>query len=97
MKVAGPSVHETKEEREWRPVMFQWLNETPLNYWVRGSLMVPYLELDIRGSLDPFVEKVIVGPNPHQKQTARSIEGLIKLNKWDWVTVKCSKVPYRGM
>jgi hypothetical protein len=84
-----------EEEKEWRLVMFHW-SENPLQYWIRGSLMVPYLQLDIGGSLDPFVEEVVVGPSAHQKQTAVSIQVFLKLKGWDWVKVRRSKIPYRG-
>lgn len=58
-----------EEEREWRLVLFQWMDD-PLNYWVRGSLMIPYLEFDIAQGFDPMVQEIIVGPCAHQRQTA---------------------------
>ena len=83
-----------KEEKEARLVLFQTTQRPKLR--VRGSLMVPYLEVDIHQQSDALVEQVIVGPNAHQEQTAESIEGLLRLNGWNAVKVKCSDMPYRG-
>jgi hypothetical protein len=84
-----------KEEEESRLVLLQTSFDT-LKHRLRGSLMVPYLELEIDQQSDALVEQVIVGPNAHQKQTAESIKGLLKVNGWNSVAVKCSKTPYRG-
>jgi hypothetical protein len=83
-----------EEEKEARLVLLQTTQRPKIR--VRGSLMVPYLEVDIDQQSDALVEQVIVGPNAHQEQTAESIEGLLRLNGWNAVKVKCSDTPYRG-
>ena len=68
----------------------------PLRHRVRGSLLIPYIELNLGEVLPNLLEAVIVGPMNHKEQTAEAIEGLLKENGLSAVKVWCSKTPYRG-
>jgi hypothetical protein len=67
-----------------------------LKYRVRGSLIVPYIEFDVKQELANFLEAVIVGPISHKEQTAEAIRLLLTQNGFPSVEVRYSKTPYRG-
>jgi hypothetical protein len=82
------------EEKESRLVLFQSC-ET-LKHRVRGSLLIPYLELEVGQQLGTVVEEVIVGPSAHKEQTTEAIKNLLATKGWGSVKVRCSDMPYRG-
>ena len=67
-----------------------------LKHRVRGSLLVPYIELDLKSHLTDWLETVIVGPISHKEQTAEAIKELLASNGFPPIEVRCSKTPYRG-
>lgn len=83
-----------REEKEWRTIAIRL--GAPLRHRVRGSLLIPYIELNLGEVLPNLLEAVIVGPMNHKEQTAEAIEGLLKENGLSAVKVWCSKTPYRG-
>jgi Protein of unknown function (DUF2971) len=82
------------EEKEWRAIAIRL--DCPLKHRVRGSLLVPYIELNLGKQIAHILEAVIVGPSAHKEQTAQAIEGLLKGIDLDAVKVWCSETPYRG-
>jgi hypothetical protein len=83
------------EEKEWRVLVLQ--TDQALKHRVRGSLLVPYIELDLKTKLGDLLEAVIVGPISHKEQTAEAIKGLLGEKDLRCVEVWCSKTPYRGL
>jgi hypothetical protein len=84
-----------REEKEWRMLVVQL--DQALKHRVRGSLLVPYIELDLKTRLADLLEAVIVGPISHKEQTAEAIKGLLRDKGLKSVEVWCSKTPYRGL
>jgi hypothetical protein len=83
-----------EEEKESRLVLFQ--KGEALKHRVRGSLMIPYLELEVGPQFETLVEQVIVGPSTHKEQTAEAIKNMLAVKGWGSVKVTCSDMPYRG-
>jgi hypothetical protein len=83
-----------EEEKESRLVLFR--NSQTLGHRVRGSLMVPYLELEVGPHFETLVEEVIVGPSAHKEQTAEAVKNMLAIKGWGSVKAKCSDMPYRG-
>jgi Protein of unknown function (DUF2971) len=83
-----------EEEKESRLVLSQ-RGET-LKHRVRGSLLIPYLELEVGPQFETLVEHVIVGPSLHKEQTADAIKNMLAIKGWGSVKVECSDMPYRG-
>jgi hypothetical protein len=83
-----------EEEKETRLLLYQ--TTRALKHRVRGSLVVPYLELEVGQHFSSLVDEVVVGPSPHKDQTAESITKLLELKGWKSTKVKCSDMPYRG-
>ena len=83
-----------EEERESRVVM-NGRNDSP-QHRVQGSLIVPYIELEIGPDFPMLVKEVIVGPIPHKELTGRAIKNMLQRHEWGSVAVYCSEMPYRG-
>ena len=82
-----------REEKEWRMLVVKL--DQDLKHRVRGSLLVPYIELDLNDGLADLLEAVIVGPINHKEQTAEAIQELLR-DKGLKSVVGYSNTPYRG-
>jgi hypothetical protein len=83
-----------EEEQEWRVLMNDY--KAVVKYRVRGSLLVPYVEFDLKSKMADLLQAVIVGPINHREQTAEAIKTLLESNGLQSVEVICSRTPYRG-
>ena len=83
-----------REEKEWRMLVLR--SRRSLKHRVRGSLLVPYIEINVGARLADILEAVIVGPISHKEQTAEAIRGLLIDKGLGHLEVWCSKTPYRG-
>jgi hypothetical protein len=83
-----------REEKEWRIIVPQ--SKRVLKHRVRGSLLVPYVELDVKSHFADLLEAVIVGPISHREQTAKALQELLRGNGLSSIKVLCSDTPYRG-
>jgi hypothetical protein len=68
------------EENEWRIMVFDHVVPQPMKFRTRGSMVVPYRELDFQPSIVPAIHNVILGPSPHQKENRESIKRLTGLS-----------------
>jgi hypothetical protein len=84
-----------RQEKEWRLLIARY--KQVLKHRVRGSLLVPYIKLDLKQELADVLEAVIVGPISHKEQTAQAIKWLLQINGFPSVEVRCSRTPYRGL
>jgi Protein of unknown function (DUF2971) len=83
-----------QEEKEWRMLLLQ--QGRTLKHRIRGSVLVPYIELDLGSALGGLLAFVIVGPTSHKEQTAEAIRGMLVQADLSSVEVRCSSIPYRG-
>jgi Protein of unknown function (DUF2971) len=72
----------------------------PIKTFVRGSLLVPYLELFNKPDLTEArtrlpIKKVIIGPHKDAALRAQGIKQLLVANGYD-IEVACSNIPYIG-
>jgi hypothetical protein len=62
-----------------------------LKHRVRGSLLVPFIELDLTPQLADRLEAVIVGTITHKEQTAEAIKEPLKSKGFPSIEVRCSE------
>jgi len=82
-----------QEENEWRVAIFDVPAES-VQYRCRRSMIVPFVGFDLgKGSPEwPLIQRVVVGPSPHQSETAAAI-----MKRLDGrIVVEKSSVPFRG-
>jgi hypothetical protein len=81
-----------QEEKEWRIAIFD-VPAGSVRFRTRRSMMIPFVPFDLgRGqSVWPLIQRVTVGPSPHQIETIAAIKK--RLN--DRVVVVGSSIPYR--
>jgi hypothetical protein len=82
------------EERESRVVMNGW--NKLRQHRVQGSLVVPYIELEIGSDFPMLVKEIKIGPIANKELTGRAIKNMLLKRGWDSVAVYCSQMPYRG-
>lgn len=82
------------EEQEWRIVTHPW--NRPAKFRLRGSLLVPYIELRFDDKLKDLLATVTLGPMNHQQQTAESVSAMLIANRLKTTQVRRSQIPYRG-
>ena len=82
------------EENEWRLLMQRAAGK--LKHRIRGSLLTPYIELELGDALAELLQTIIVGPSNHKEQTAKAIKGMLYQHGLASGEVKCSDIPYRG-
>jgi hypothetical protein len=90
--------HSFAEEREWRVVTSPIMcHRERFEYRAGKSLLIPYYRLALATEQRPMsVKRIVVGPNPHQKQAIAALETfLLKKDVID-VQVKPSTTPYRN-
>jgi DUF2971 family protein len=80
------------EEKEWRIMLFDHVAPQPMKFRTRGSMVVPYRELDFQPSIVPAIHNIIVGPSPHQRENRESIKKLTGLSDEQ---ILLSDTPYR--
>ena len=80
------------EEKEWRIMLFDHVVPQPMKFRTRGSMVVPYREIDFQPSIVPAIHNIIVGPSPHQRESRESIKRLTGLSDEQIVL---SDTPYR--
>ena len=87
-----------EEELEWRLILPKnsILGIDPVEYRVRGSMIVPYFDRDFTDILTQVLSAVIVGPSLHKEQTTEAIKGLLKKHGFASTEVQSSRTPYRG-
>jgi hypothetical protein len=80
------------EENEWRIAIFD-VPADSVRIRTRSSMMVPYVPFDLgKGQAEwPLIQRIIVGPSPHQIETIAAIEKRIDKR----IVVKGSRIPYR--
>jgi hypothetical protein len=81
-----------QEEKEWRIVICD-VPENAVRFRTRRTMMIPYVSFDLgRGQSEwPIIQRVIVGPSPHQIETIAAIKKRID----DRVEVVGSTIPFR--
>jgi hypothetical protein len=81
-----------QEEMEWRVVIFD-VPEVSVRFRTRGSMMIPYVPFDLgRGQSEwPLIQRITVGPSPHQAETIVAIKKRIDGR----VEVVGSQIPFR--
>ncbi len=80
------------EEMEWRIAIFD-LPEFSVQYRTRKSMIVPYVPFDLgKGGPEwPLIQRIVVGPRPHQGETVAAIKKMAD----SWIVVVASSIPYR--
>jgi len=80
------------DEQEWRISIFD-LPEGTVRFRTRKSMLIPYVPFDLgRGEPEwPLIQRVTVGPNPHQAEAIAAIKKMLD----DRVVVVGSPIPYR--
>jgi hypothetical protein len=81
-----------QEEKEWRIAIFD-VPENAVHFRTRRTIMIPYVPFDLgKGQSEwPIIQRVIVGPSPHQVETIAAIKKRID----DRVEVVGSTIPFR--
>jgi len=80
------------DEREWRIIIFDYEGGPTPRYRARKSLLIPFIELDIKDTAPP---KIFVGPSPHKENTVTTIKHLLIANGSNGTEVIPSQIPYR--
>jgi hypothetical protein len=84
-----------QEEEEWRLVVGPLKPDSARVCYRAGErVIIPYVKIDfaLQGlSLD----RIIVGPGPHQERNAWSLRQMLKLHDFKGVDVSLSEVPFR--
>ncbi len=70
------------------------MNEVNLNFFVRGKMLIPYLEMDLQ-DLGAVIKGINLGPYASNELNKYSVKDLLKINKLNAVSINCSKVPIR--
>jgi hypothetical protein len=81
-----------QEEKEWRIAIFD-VPADAVRFRTRRTMMIPYVPFDFgRGQSEwPLIQRVTVGPNPHQIETIAAIKKRLD----DRVVVEATSIPYR--
>ncbi len=88
--------HAFNEEREWRLVLAEVLDQMPSKQFRMGrSTLVPYVEVEPHLKEGYFVKEVIVGPTPHPELSIAALRAFFQSLNHPEVTLHASKVPYR--
>jgi hypothetical protein len=88
-----------RAEEEWRIVLTWGDDSIPGAAKFRRvrSLIVPYVCIPLKLNGQPIeIDRVVVGPTPHQSDATRSIEMLFKAHRVKFEKVVETKVPYRN-
>jgi Protein of unknown function (DUF2971) len=83
-----------EEERESRIVMNG--RHQVREHRVQGSLVVPYIELEVGSGFPMLVKEVNIGPTANKELTGRAVKNMLLKRGWGSVAVYCSQIPYRG-
>jgi hypothetical protein len=88
-----------RAEEEWR-ILLTWGGDSipgAAKFRRVRSLIVPYVCIPLRLNGQPIeMNRIVVGPTPHQFDATRSIEMLLKAHKVKFEKVVETKVPYRN-
>lgn len=86
-----------ESENEWRYIFHG--EPAGIRHRDGNSMLIPYMEAEICDSNKQLssIEKVIVGPAPHQQLSEESVKSFLKANKMDPGIVERSNVPYRAI
>ena len=87
--------HETfSEEKEYRFVAIHDESE-PMYFREGKSMIVPYIVVPLADDKESIkIDRIIVGPTPHQELTLKAIQLLMKSQKIE-CKIEASKTPYR--
>ena len=80
------------DEREYRIIIFDLKGGPTPGIRVRKSLLIPYVELDIR---DAEPSRIVVGPSPNLENTAAAIRYFSVAMKSSKLEVRETQIPYR--
>jgi hypothetical protein len=86
-----------KHEKEWRLVIGPLPeNSEEICYRPTKRTVIPYVKIHFKPKLP--IERIVVGPGPHQKRSAHSLKQMLKLKKFglENVEVSESEIPYRN-
>lgn len=85
-----------KDEKEWRLVFGPLPEDSEeICYRLTKLTVTPYAEIDFSSDGLP-IERIVVGPGPHQKRSAHSLSQMLKKLGFENVKVSQSKIPYRN-
>jgi len=73
-------------------MVFDHVVPQPMKFRARGSMVVPYRELDFQPSIVAAIQNIIIGPSPHQRENRDNIKRLTGLSDEQIVL---SDTPYR--
>ncbi|NOR23252.1 MAG: hypothetical protein GQ542_02475, partial [Desulforhopalus sp.] len=87
-----------RHEEEWRLVVGPLPEDSEeICYRPTKLTVTPYVEIDFSSDELPLpIERIVVGPGPHQERSARSLEQMLKKFGFENVEVAQSKIPYRN-
>lgn len=85
-----------REEAEFRLIAdVEKTKIWPVRYRTKGSLMVPYLSIDIAASWPRLIQEIWVGPSSYGDASWKSVREFIDYHGLDLVTLHKSASPYR--
>jgi hypothetical protein len=66
-----------------------------VNFKTKNGVIIPYIEVEIPKEA---LKEIIIGPTNKQDLAIQSVLHFLSINGYDWkkISVKMSKVPYRG-
>jgi hypothetical protein len=80
------------DEREWRIIIFDFVGGPTPRYRARKSLLIPFIELDIRNAAP---SKIIVGPSPQPENSVDAIKHMLAAKGSMDTEVIATQMPYR--
>lgn len=84
------------EEREWRLVVGPIdVPSKKISYRPSETGIIPYVEIVSSNNSLP-IERIIVGPGPHQKRNEASLRQMLAISALEKVEVLVSDIPYRN-
>ena len=85
-----------RHEEEWRLVVGPLPEDSEkICYRPTKRTVIPYTEIDFNSAGLP-IERIVVGPGPHQKRSATSLKQMLKNFGFKNVEVSQSEIPYRN-
>lgn len=87
------------EEKEWRLVSAPLPDVLPaVRYRLTGTMLVPYLEIQIAPNHRPFPEiEMVLGPNQNEALARTALVGFLMKCGIKWSGLESSRIPYRQL
>lgn len=87
------------DEAEWRMSFVENSHldmPLPQKFRVGSTMLIPYVEVSLRGRMLELIKHIVIGPTPHKELSTRAVKQFLITAQLPHVPVNASSVPFRN-